>query len=85
MAGKALKLILVIFFCCSFILCTLAVPSSRRLINQIKQEPSSEFLLSQGNIELGRNTKGRMDVELTDYPGTGANRNHEPKDPGNTD
>lgn len=38
---------------------------------------SEELLgMEQGYIE------GRMDMESTDYPGTGANNHHDPKTPG---
>ncbi|KMS97438.1 hypothetical protein BVRB_5g126950 [Beta vulgaris subsp. vulgaris] len=92
MANNKINLIILIFFCAS-IFSSLAVPSSRSLImNQNKLESSSSrVLLTQAAAKVGIDygwtketgkTKGRMDIELNDYPGTGANNNHEPK-PGN--
>ncbi|KMT03870.1 hypothetical protein BVRB_8g188070 [Beta vulgaris subsp. vulgaris] len=95
MANNKINLIILIFFCAS-IFFSLAVPSSRSLImNQNKlKSSSSRVLLTQTAAKVGidygwtketgktKASKGRMDIELNDYPGTGANNNHEPK-PGN--
>jgi len=35
-------------------------------------------------LEEGRKKERRLEIELTDYPGTGANTNHDPKNPGNS-
>lgn len=51
------------------------------MINLDEAKSSPRVLLTQ---ERGR-IKGRMDIELNDYPGTGANKNHEPGKPGSSD
>ncbi|KAK9715878.1 hypothetical protein RND81_06G196100 [Saponaria officinalis] len=77
--------VLLLGFLSFFILSTFAVPSSRSLIiNPHKQGLSTEFLLLQeiGEGEGERRRKGRVDMEVNDYPGTGANPGHDPNVPG---
>ncbi|KAL9431367.1 hypothetical protein AB3S75_026534 [Citrus x aurantiifolia] len=91
MDNKVCLKLLVLFLGFSFVLSSTAVPATRmaksdndpvqvqELLAQVAMEVSdSEELLGmeQGYIE------GRMDMESTDYPGTGANNHHDPKTPG---
>ncbi|ESR56764.1 hypothetical protein CICLE_v10022756mg [Citrus x clementina] len=91
MDNKACLKLLVLFLGLSFVLSSTAVPATRmaksdndpvqvqELLAQEAMEVSdSEEVLGmeQGYIE------GRMDMESTDYPGTGANNHHDPKTPG---
>ncbi|KAH6809352.1 hypothetical protein C2S51_027135 [Perilla frutescens var. frutescens] len=56
---------------------TTAVPSSRSLKSVTDEYPSNQHLYH----EIFQVKKGRMDVELTDYSGTGANNHHDPRSP----
>uniref|UniRef100_A0A6N2NGI7 Uncharacterized protein n=1 Tax=Salix viminalis TaxID=40686 RepID=A0A6N2NGI7_SALVM len=47
--------------------------------------PQDAVILTNGEmlIDVGKGyVEGRMDLESTDYPGTGANNHHDPKTPG---
>ncbi|KAF5725754.1 hypothetical protein HS088_TW23G00482 [Tripterygium wilfordii] len=72
-----------------------AVPTTRSL-KSIKENPFPiQDLVAQGAMELGGDDEGvfeigsseeefiegRMDMETTDYPGTGANNHHDPNIP----
>jgi hypothetical protein len=56
------------------------------------EDPSIQDLLAQDKVdmreieetfEVGEGViEGRMDLERTDYPGTGANNHHDPGTPG---
>ncbi|KNA07429.1 hypothetical protein SOVF_171990 [Spinacia oleracea] len=73
--NKSFNLIIILLF--SFILSTIA--SRSLIVNQNHAESTPRVLLAQKN--------GRMDLEVNDYPGTGANSNHDPdkpKNPGNS-
>ncbi|CAO2820482.1 unnamed protein product [Amaranthus hypochondriacus] len=72
---------LLIFLLFSYFSSILAVPSSRSfVINQ--NEVRMEKEVNNWGKEGGK-VKARMDLELTDYAGTGANPNHDPTKPGN--
>ncbi|XP_059646461.1 uncharacterized protein LOC132293137 [Cornus florida] len=83
--------LLVLFLGFSFVLYSVAIPTSRS-VKPIKEEVSVQDLLAQdimdlridGEILEERLIKGRMDMEKkeTDYPGTEASNNHDPKAPG---
>ncbi|KAJ6877409.1 hypothetical protein NC651_030216 [Populus alba x Populus x berolinensis] len=90
MAGSLRLLALLLAL--SFLLSSVAVPATRSL--KSNDEISSEVqdllpqdaVISTGGemlIDAGEGyIEGRMDLESTDYPGTGANNHHDPKTPG---
>ncbi|KAJ7976458.1 Transmembrane protein [Quillaja saponaria] len=70
-----LQLLMILFLCFSFLVSFAAVPVTRSLLSQSSIQTST--------VDLGQEfVEGRMDLESTDYPGTGANNNHDPKTPG---
>ncbi|EEF36658.1 uncharacterized protein LOC8286483 [Ricinus communis] len=83
--------LLLFFLGFSFLLSSLAVPTTRSL-KSTEDNPSSsvqDFLIHQEGMDLSSQGEeldfiiaGRMDLESTDYPGTGANNHHDPKTPG---
>ncbi|OAY44460.1 uncharacterized protein LOC110621277 [Manihot esculenta] len=85
--------LLLLFLGFSFVFSSLAVPSTRGL-KSFEEIPSSvEDSLTQDAVGLNLGEEqvidfgegyinGRMDLESTDYPGTGANNHHDPKTPG---
>ncbi|KAL9247088.1 hypothetical protein vseg_020556 [Gypsophila vaccaria] len=87
MGSKGLS-VLLLGFLCFFILSTLAVPTSRSMIiNKHKQGLSTDFQLIHqeiGSNEGKTRREGRIDIELNDYPGAGANPGHDPSVPGGT-
>ncbi|MED6188026.1 hypothetical protein PIB30_082097 [Stylosanthes scabra] len=79
----------------SYVLSSSAVPTTRSLsprrekpsiqTSQEELKGSTESRNSETEMfDLGQEfmVEGRMDLESNDYPGTGANRNHDPKTPG---
>ncbi|XP_012070364.1 uncharacterized protein LOC105632565 [Jatropha curcas] len=82
--------ILLLFLGFSFVISSLAVPTTRSL-KSTRENPSSSVqdLLTQ-DLDFGEeqldliegDMNGRMDLESQDYPGTGANNHHDPKTPG---
>ncbi|KAL1568360.1 hypothetical protein AAHA92_03733 [Salvia divinorum] len=56
---------------------TIGVPSSRSLKSLTHGYTSNQHMYH----EIFQLKKGRMDVEVTDYSGTGANNHHDPKPP----
>ncbi|KAG6750829.1 hypothetical protein POTOM_045344 [Populus tomentosa] len=83
MAGSLRLLVLLLAL--SFVLSSLAVPATRSLKSN-DEIPSEDAVISTGGemlIDAGEGyIEGRMDLESTDYPGTGANNHHDPKTPG---
>ncbi|CAM8925321.1 hypothetical protein QQ045_022003 [Rhodiola kirilowii] len=77
-------LIFLVFSC--LLSAVLAVPATRSL-RSIKAHSSIQGtaaipqLWKRRSAEESNVWEGRMDVELTDYPGTGANKGHEPVTP----
>ncbi|KAJ1285931.1 hypothetical protein BS78_03G314900 [Paspalum vaginatum] len=66
-----------------------AAPLSRSmsLRNHQRSGPTLEAPLHQGavgdgNLGGGGEVAARMDIEVNDYPGSGANNRHEPRSPG---
>ncbi|PIN16914.1 hypothetical protein CDL12_10438 [Handroanthus impetiginosus] len=63
-----------------------AVPTSRSL--KAAKDPGSvgnfhtQDVMGTGKDDWVSKLQGRMNLELEDYPGTGANNNHDPKTPG---
>ncbi|KAJ4841133.1 hypothetical protein Tsubulata_007652 [Turnera subulata] len=87
--------LLVLFLAFSCVLSSLAVPTTRSLKLSSEENPSSQVqdVMSQDVMELSLGEEilddategyieGRMDLESTDYPGTGANNHHDPRTPG---
>ncbi|KAI3454284.1 hypothetical protein Pfo_010947 [Paulownia fortunei] len=75
MNEKAIFFLFMLLFAFSSLPSTIAVPSSRSLKsitdeNISSQHPYDEF-----------QKKERMDVEVADYSGTGANNHHDPRSP----
>ncbi|GMI79018.1 hypothetical protein HRI_001571100 [Hibiscus trionum] len=90
MENKASVRSILLFLGFSFLLllsCA-AVPTTRSLKpDKVKEFPSSvQDLLSQDVMKLSEAEElfngERLLMESTDYPGTGANKNHDPKTPG---
>ncbi|KAJ8484567.1 hypothetical protein OPV22_017052 [Ensete ventricosum] len=83
---KALNHLLTLLLFLSFILSLDAAPLSRSLglrnqgVTAIK---AAEQVINKAMLfEEGVPVNGRMGIELNDYPGSGANSRHDPKNPG---
>ncbi|KAJ8763136.1 hypothetical protein K2173_025521 [Erythroxylum novogranatense] len=81
-----LGLLLLLFLgFCLVLSSTLAVPTSRSLKSSAEEKASAvqDFLVQDEIFGMEeRYVEGRMDLESTDYPGTGANNHHDPRTPG---
>ncbi|KAL1352323.1 hypothetical protein HN51_016313 [Arachis hypogaea] len=80
----------------SYVLSSLAVPTTRSLSPRSEKSSIQTSLEEFQGTPESRNSEsemfdsakefmtveGRMDLESNDYPGAGANRNHDPKTPG---
>ncbi|PIN11665.1 hypothetical protein CDL12_15730 [Handroanthus impetiginosus] len=76
MNGKeAIIFLFMLLFAFSSLSSTIAVPSSRSLKFITDENISTQHLYDEFQ------TEGRMDVEVADYSGTGANNHHDPKPP----
>ncbi|KAB2058596.1 Calcium-transporting ATPase 9, plasma membrane-type -like protein [Gossypium arboreum] len=93
MEKKGFVRLMLLFLGFSYLLLSCAAVPSTRSLKSNKELPSSvQDLLAQDVMELsygeeviaeGDGFNGeRMLMESTDYPGTGANKNHDPKTPG---
>ncbi|KAG8478838.1 hypothetical protein CXB51_028782 [Gossypium anomalum] len=93
MEKKGFVRLMLLFLGFSYLLLSCAAVPTTRSLKSNKELPSSvQDLLAQGVMELSYGeeviTEGdgfnreRMLMESTDYPGTGANKNHDPKTPG---
>ncbi|KAI3446610.1 hypothetical protein Pfo_003275 [Paulownia fortunei] len=78
---RQLVVLLLLFFL--LVVSSTAVPISRSL-KTVKNQISVGNFHSQdeGLLKLEGLVEGRMSLELADYPGTGANHNHDPRPPG---
>ncbi|XP_057762770.1 uncharacterized protein LOC130982718 isoform X1 [Arachis stenosperma] len=93
MIHKELFITLLLF---SYVLSSSAVPTTRSLSPTSEKSSIQTSLEEFQGTPKSRNSEsemfdlaqefmtveGRMDLESNDYPGTGANRNHDPKTPG---
>ncbi|KAH9728673.1 hypothetical protein KPL70_009113 [Citrus sinensis] len=93
MENKACLKLLVLFLGFSFVLSSTAVPATTGMAKSDNENPIQvQELLAQEAMEVSDSEEllgmeqgyieGRMDMESTDYPGTGANNHHDPKTPG---
>ncbi|KAE8099771.1 hypothetical protein FH972_017725 [Carpinus fangiana] len=93
MAQKAssVRVLIVLFMAFSYVLSCAAVPSTRSLKSneegltvQDLQAQDAMGLRDGGDLmDVGEGfVEGRMDLEIQDYKGAGANTDHEPKTPG---
>ncbi|KAK8559982.1 hypothetical protein V6N13_061395 [Hibiscus sabdariffa] len=75
--------VLVVVLGLSQIISLNVVPVTRieNLVNgsQVHQVPKNTHLVTVGKSSEGEIIKGRMFVELNDYPGSGANNRHTPR------
>ncbi|XP_042512740.1 uncharacterized protein LOC122087611 [Macadamia integrifolia] len=94
MEHRALLRFLILFLGFSYVVSSLPIPQSSAFLKSGYEEytPIQEFmeqgLMDERNyggkgLELDEAIiRGRMDIETNDYPGTGANNNHDPRSPG---
>ncbi|XP_028766833.1 uncharacterized protein LOC114724615 [Neltuma alba] len=95
MVHKSPPQLLIILLGFSLVISSVAVPASRSLLSNGEEfsRLSTQATPLQGLVDLrtGEETTetgedqvivGRMDLESTDYPGTGANNRHDPRTPG---
>ncbi|CAL4960773.1 unnamed protein product [Urochloa decumbens] len=81
--NKAL-LVLFVFSCLLLPLASSAAPLSRTLSltnHRLPDHAVAEVPLQRAERNLGE-VAARMDIEVNDYPGSGANNRHEPRSPG---
>ncbi|GMN53986.1 hypothetical protein TIFTF001_023118 [Ficus carica] len=82
---KTFLTLFLLFLGFSRLLSSAAVPTTRSLWS-VEEYSSLGVLQKQSSLEMfgkEEEEKKRMDLENTlDYPGTGANKNHDPKTPG---
>ncbi|THU51619.1 hypothetical protein C4D60_Mb06t32930 [Musa balbisiana] len=74
---KALNHLLTLLLFLSFILSLDAAPLSSNLLMSLLVQVIDKPML----FEEGVPVNGRVDIELDDYPGSGANSRHDPKNP----
>ncbi|KAG9458524.1 hypothetical protein H6P81_003032 [Aristolochia fimbriata] len=86
MEHRQLLALLIIFMGFSHLVSVRAVPASRSFVLLGNRDPLGEILDQMSTEEamlLEEDfVRGRMDIESTDYPGSGANNRHDPKTPG---
>uniref|UniRef100_A0A2P2KYL1 Uncharacterized protein MANES_09G136400 n=1 Tax=Rhizophora mucronata TaxID=61149 RepID=A0A2P2KYL1_RHIMU len=92
MVHKGLLGLVMLFLVCSHVLSSVAVPATRSLLSNEENPSSAQDFLVQDAPDLNDGdeltdvgegiSEGRMDMESTDYPGTGANNHHDPRTPG---
>ncbi|MBA0687061.1 hypothetical protein Goari_014624 [Gossypium aridum] len=93
MEKKGFVRLMLLFLGFSYLLLSSAAVPTTRSLKSNKELPSSvQDLLAQDVMELSDGEEvitesdgfngERMLLESTDYPGTGANKNHDPKTPG---
>ncbi|KAF8751259.1 hypothetical protein HU200_012135 [Digitaria exilis] len=86
--GSKKKALLVLMFACLLLpLVASAAPLSRSLSltnHQLPDPAVVEVPLQQGAERNPGEVAERMDIEVNDYPGSGANNRHEPRSPGRT-
>ncbi|KAF7850543.1 hypothetical protein BT93_L5295 [Corymbia citriodora subsp. variegata] len=79
--GTLLRL-LVVLLGISWIICsTYAVPVTRSLVQEARVQVASNSILRpvRGGVSGLESIGGRMDIEVNDYPGSGANNRHTPR------
>ncbi|XP_068657819.1 uncharacterized protein [Aristolochia californica] len=85
MEQRRLLALLIMFMGFSHLISVRAVPISRGFVSE-NQDPSVEILEQMNDEEVMPLEEdfvhGRMEIESTDYPGSGANNRHDPKTPG---
>ncbi|RLN22512.1 uncharacterized protein C2845_PM07G25590 [Panicum miliaceum] len=81
---KKALLVLFMFSCLLLPLASSAAPLSRSmsLANHRLPDPADVEVPSQGAERNLGEVAARMDIEVNDYPGSGANNRHEPRSPG---
>ncbi|RCV27853.1 hypothetical protein SEVIR_5G363500v4 [Setaria viridis] len=81
---KKALLVLFMFSCLLVPMASSAAPLSRSLslTNNRVPEPAVVEVPLQGEERNLGEVAARMDIEVNDYPGSGANNRHEPRSPG---
>ncbi|XP_015867762.4 uncharacterized protein LOC107405246 [Ziziphus jujuba] len=95
MVQKLLLTLLLVLLLLGFsnLLYSSAIPTTRVLKSTMEDSSSPQSLLVQSEVQLEDGEElfevgeegfyeGRMVMENTDYPGTGANNHHDPRTPG---
>ncbi|KAJ4721346.1 Calcium-transporting ATPase 9, plasma membrane-type-like protein [Melia azedarach] len=92
MENKTFLKLLVLFLGFSYVLSSTATILKSENENPSQVQVQVQDLLAQEATEISDSEEllgvdqayieGRMDMESTDYPGTGANNHHDPKTPG---
>ncbi|KAG8388692.1 hypothetical protein BUALT_Bualt02G0151800 [Buddleja alternifolia] len=85
MASVCIRLIVIVLCFCSLICMNGAISftRSRNLMQkpegyEVKRAPSENYIEKSSNYKV-ENTMRRMEIQLNDYPGSGANNRHTPR------